>query len=212
MPVIKTPQADLKAKYGIYLKVSFILSLVMIIAAFILAPKDLEKKKQKDDNPPERPEVIIPPTLQKKKLPLLPKQASKHDKIVENVFMKNTEINQNEVLDKPPGLTDRPQMEEEIPFTFVEILPEPIGGMNAIKEKIKYTEIGKIAGIEGSVIIEVTISKDGNPFDAVVLKGIGGGLDEAALNAVLQTKFKPGFQRDIPVSVRTIIKIKFELQ
>jgi len=90
-------------------------------------------------------------------------------------------------------------------------MPEPIGGISAIKEKIKYTSIGIKAHIEGKVIIEVTFGKDGHPNDAVILKGIGGGLDEVALNAVMQTKFKPGLQRDKPVNVRIKIPIRFEL-
>ena len=44
-----------------------------------------------------------------------------------------------------------------------------------------------------------------------VLKGIGAGCDEAALNAVLKTKFKPGKQRGKPVNVQVSIPVIFKL-
>ena len=52
-------------------------------------------------------------------------------------------------------------------------MPEPIGGMFAIQEKIKYPEIAKRAGIEGKVIIQAFIDENGNVVQAKVIKGIG---------------------------------------
>jgi len=116
MPVFKTPHADLRAKYGIYLKVGFILSISIIIAAFTLTPKISAKDTVIIDNP-VCPKVIIPPTRQKKKPPPLPKQpelVSKPDEIIEDPEYENNEIDQKEIIPSAPPLSNRPIMEEEM--------------------------------------------------------------------------------------------------
>ena len=104
--------------------------------------------------------------------------------------------------------------EEKAPtyFVAVEEMPEPIGGIKGIQEKITYPEIAKRAGVEGKVYILAFVDESGNVTKAQILKGIGAGCDEAARDAVLQTKFKPGKQRGTPVKVQVSIPIVFKLQ
>jgi protein TonB len=97
-------------------------------------------------------------------------------------------------------------------FVAVEEMPEPIGGIKGIQDKITYPEIAKRAGVEGKVYILAFVDENGNVTKAQVLKGIGAGCDEAARDAVLQTKFKPGKQRGTPVKVQVSIPIVFKLQ
>jgi len=103
---------------------------------------------------------------------------------------------------------------EEAPtyFVAVEEMPEPIGGIKGIQEKILYPGIAKRAGVEGKVYILAFVDENGNVTKAQVLKGIGAGCDEAARDAVLATKFKPGKQRGVPVHVQVSIPIIFKLQ
>jgi len=103
---------------------------------------------------------------------------------------------------------------EEAPtyFVAVEEMPEPIGGIKAIQEKITYPEIAKRAGVEGKVYILAFVDEEGNVTKTQVIKGIGAGCDEAALDAVKKTKFKPGKQRGKPVKVQVSIPIVFKLQ
>ena len=103
---------------------------------------------------------------------------------------------------------------EEAPtyFVAVEEMPEPLGGIKGIQEKIVYPEIAKRAGVEGKVYILAFVDESGNVTKAQVLKGIGAGCDEAALDAVMKTKFKPGKQRGVPVKVQVSIPIIFKLQ
>lgn len=103
---------------------------------------------------------------------------------------------------------------EEAPtyFVAVEEMPEPIGGIKGIQERITYPEIAKRAGVEGKVYILAFVDEAGNVTKAQVLKGIGAGCDEAARDAVLATKFKPGKQRGVPVKVQVSIPIIFKLQ
>ena len=93
-----------------------------------------------------------------------------------------------------------------------EVMPELIGGLSSIQSKIKYPEIAKRAGIEGKVYVLAFIDETGNVANAKIIKGIGAGCDEAALDAVKQTKFKPGRQKGKPVKVQVSIPIVFKLQ
>jgi TonB family protein len=104
------------------------------------------------------------------------------------------------------------QLFEKDFFTAVEEMPEPIGGIRAIAENVKYPEIAKRAGIEGRVFVKALIDENGNVEGTQVIKGIGAGCDEAALEAVMLSKFKPGKQRGKPVKVQITIPILFKLQ
>ena len=90
-------------------------------------------------------------------------------------------------------------------------MPEPIGGLKSIQNKITYPDLAKKAGIEGKVFILAYVDENGNVTKAEVIKGIGLGCDEAALDAVRLTKFKPGKQRGKPIKVQITIPISFKL-
>jgi TonB family protein len=100
---------------------------------------------------------------------------------------------------------------EQVYFVAVEEPPIPIGGIETIQKNVKYPEIAKRAGIEGRVFIKAFINENGDVVKAEVLKGIGSGCDEAALKAVMVTKFKPGMQRGKPVKTQVAIPIIFKL-
>ena len=90
--------------------------------------------------------------------------------------------------------------------------PEPVGGIMEIQKKIVYPEIAKRAGIEGRVFIKAYINENGLVDKAEIIKGIGAGCDQAAMNAVINTKFVPGMQDDKPVKTQVAIPILFKLQ
>lgn len=115
---------------------------------------------------------------------------------------------QAEVLVSPP--VEKKITEESPYFVAVEEMPEPIGGLSSIQSKIVYPEIARRAGIDGKVFVLAFVDESGNVTNAEVVKGIGSGCDEAALDAVMQTKFKPGIQRGKPVKVKITIPIVFK--
>jgi len=93
----------------------------------------------------------------------------------------------------------------------VDKMPEPIGGTYAIQEKVVYPEIAKRAGIEGKIFVKAFIDEKGDVVAAEIIKGIGSGLNEAAVNAIRQTKFSPAIHRGKPVKVQVVIPILFKL-
>jgi protein TonB len=92
-----------------------------------------------------------------------------------------------------------------------EIMPEPIGGISAIQKRVVYPEIARKAGIQGKVFVQAFIDEKGNVIKTKILKGIGSGCDEAALNAVKETKFTPAKQKDKPVKVQVVVPVLFKL-
>ena len=95
---------------------------------------------------------------------------------------------------------------------FAEKMPEPIGGLAGIYKKIKYPSIAKEAGLEGKVYLLAFIDENGTVNDVKVLKGIGGGCDEAAIKAVKSTKFRPASNKGKPVKVKFSLAITFKLR
>ena len=75
-----------------------------------------------------------------------------------------------------------------------------------------YPDVARKARIEGIVIIETIIDRDGNVTDARVLKGLPLGLDQAALDAVKRWKFKPGTLNGQAVPVIFTLTVNFRLQ
>jgi protein TonB len=75
-----------------------------------------------------------------------------------------------------------------------------------------YTEIARKARVEGIVIIEAIIDRQGNVTDARVLKGLPMGLDQTALEAVRRWKFSPGTLNGQPVPVIYNLSVNFRLQ
>ncbi|MCB0732468.1 MAG: energy transducer TonB, partial [Ignavibacteriae bacterium] len=128
-----------------------------------------------------------------------------------DIEIEDTEIDMEAEIAAPPPPVEE---EEEIPVEFfvaVEEMPEPIGGIQGIQQRIVYPEIAKRAGVQGRVYVKAFVDESGAVKKAEVIKGIGAGCDEAAVDAVLKTKFKPGKQRGKPVRVQVSIPILFKL-
>ncbi|MEA2077897.1 MAG: energy transducer TonB [Candidatus Marinimicrobia bacterium] len=97
-------------------------------------------------------------------------------------------------------------------FTPYDEPPVPIGGMAAIARNVVYPEIAKEAGIEGTVYVQSYIDEKGVVQNCVINKGLPGtGLDEAAMDAIKKTKWKPAVQRDRSVGVWIAIPVTFKL-
>ncbi|MEX0780612.1 MAG: M56 family metallopeptidase [Balneolales bacterium] len=96
-------------------------------------------------------------------------------------------------------------------FKVVEEMPEPVGGIQGIYQNLTYPEEAKRAGIEGRVSVQFTVDADGTVSDAMVLRGIGGGADQEAVDAILSTDWLPGVQEGQKVPVRFVYTVQFRL-
>ncbi len=75
-----------------------------------------------------------------------------------------------------------------------------------------YTEAARNAKIEGAVMLSTEIDTEGLAQNIQVLKGLDGGLDQSAIAAVSQWRFKPGKKDGKPVVVEARIEVNFRLQ
>lgn len=218
----KKPQANLQKYYMINLEIGFIATLIIFIALFRidLQPESEFKIEEKEQEVIEMEEIVQ--TEQETKPPPPPRPPSPEpvpdDEIVEEQYFDlDTEVDLDSPLDLPPppppeeDEEDEEDMEPEV-FTIVEDMPELKGGMDAIYEHLKYPEIARQAGIEGRVVVRFIINEEGQVINPEVVRGIGGGCDEAAVTAVQQVEFTPGRQRGRAVRVRYSLPIVFRLQ
>lgn len=161
--------------------------------------EDVEATKQEAAPPP-------PPK------PPIPIEAPS-DEVLEDIEISETELVEDaEVAAPPPPVEEEEEEEEPVFFVAVEQQPQPIGGLQAIQQRIVYPEIAKRAGVQGRVFVKAFVDENGNVVKVELLKGIGAGCDEAAMKAVQETKFTPGKQRGKPVKVQVSIPVVFRLQ
>lgn len=219
----KNARHDIKRSYGVTLQIGLLLSLALILGFFrapMRATGDFEitlveqenvqmeeirqTKQEMKPPPPPRPPVPI-------EVP--------NDEILEEV-----ELNLDATLDidepisqlpPPPPAAPSEQAGDDVDeheiFVIVEQMPEIIGGTEAIYKYLTYPELARKAGLEGLVVVQIVVETDGRPTDPQVVRSPGAILDDAAVRAVMQLRFKPGMQRGKPVRVRFALPVRFRL-
>ncbi len=89
------------------------------------------------------------------------------------------------------------------------------GGVSApvliYKRDPDYTEEARNAKFQGTVLLSVEIDPTGTATNIKVSRRLGMGLDEKAIEAVKQWKFKPGLKDGVPVTVAANIEVNFRL-
>ena len=89
------------------------------------------------------------------------------------------------------------------------------GGVSAptvlYKVDAAYTQEAREAKYSGSVRLLVVVDKEGRAQDINVVRSLGMGLDEKAIEAVQKWKFNPGQRDGEPVAVRALIEVNFRL-
>jgi TonB family protein len=78
--------------------------------------------------------------------------------------------------------------------------------------KPDYTEEARQRGIEGDVVMEIVVRRDGSVGEVKVLQGLGYGLDRRATDAVRQWKFAPAKRLGSPVDVMVEVAMEFKLR
>ena len=218
MALNKNPKVDLKRKYQRYWEISLIISLTILIVAFKFFPK-FEQELINIDAPQEliqtedveatKQETAPPPPPK----PPIPIEAPTDD-VLEDVEIESTELDVDATISAPPPppVVEEEEEVEPVFFVAVEEMPEPIGGIGAIQSKIVYPEIAKRAGVQGRVYVKAYVDEAGRVTKVELIRGIGAGCDEAAMDAVKSVMFKPGKQRGKPVKVQVTVPVLFKLQ
>ena len=79
------------------------------------------------------------------------------------------------------------------------------------KVEPEYSEEARKAKFQGTVVLEIVIDEHGNPTNFRILNPLGLGLDEKAVEAVKQWRFRPAMKNGKPVAVVARIDVSFRL-
>jgi TonB family protein len=119
-----------------------------------------------------------------------------------------------------PIETEQPQPEPEpekpavVEGQVVDLTPDVVKPELVNRVNPSYPRLAQQKKVEGTVIISILVSENGDVSDARVLREAGGssGLNEAALSAVRKWKFRPGVKEGKRVKVWMTYPIVFKLQ
>ena len=78
--------------------------------------------------------------------------------------------------------------------------------------KPSYTDQGRRQGVEGDVVLEIVVRRDGSVGDVKVLRRLGAGLDQKAIDAVRQWRFAPARRLGAPIDVVVEVAVEFKLR
>ena len=78
--------------------------------------------------------------------------------------------------------------------------------------KPDYTEDARRRGLEGEVVMEIVVRRDGRVGDVRVLKGLGAGLDQQAMQAVRRWQFAAATRKGRPLDVIVEVAVEFKLR
>lgn len=114
-----------------------------------------------------------------------------------------------------------PEAIQEIPINkiyLIDSMPEYPGGTQAmyqfIKDSLIYPDSARNNGIEGRVVCQFVVDKDGSLTDIEVVHSSGDtSLDEEAVRIIgLMPKWKPGIARKQPARIRMTLPLNFKLK
>ncbi len=227
MEIKKSEQANLENGKT----TSLLMGLVVSLAILYVALEWTQRDKEIDLSDIVVAEVsleeeMVPITLpEKKTVPPPPQSVTVTDLIeivdndaeIEESVIASTE-DQTEYIDISDFETIQveEEPEEEAPFMVVEDMPEFPGGTAALLEylrkNIKYPSICRENGIQGRVLIQFIVNKDGSIVDPEVVKPVNPYLDKEALRVIsTMPSWKPGSQRGKPVRVKFTVPVNFKL-
>lgn len=141
--------------------------------------------------------------------------------IVETKVLENQSMSPVLVKEKPlvavSDTTKKKKTAEDPVFMVVEEMPEYPGGLNAcmqfIARNIKYPVLASEAKVEGRVIVQFVVDKDGSIVEQRVARSVEPSLDAEALRVVsMMPKWKPGKQKGQNVRVQFAMPVTFRLE
>ncbi|MBR6310349.1 MAG: energy transducer TonB [Paludibacteraceae bacterium] len=232
MEIKKSPEADLENKKLSFLLIGLVIMLSVVYITLEWTKTEVVKYDEVASLIDEEIEDLMPVTIQDQTPPPPPPEAVAPPpvvteiQIVDNtqevgdVQLQSTESDENvEIAVQAPVVV---QVEEEvidevISFAKIEEKPTFPGGdsemMKYLATSIKYPAKAAEMGIEGTVVIQFVIGKDGKVTDAKVVRGKDPLLDKEALRVVnAMPAWKPGKQGGKAVRVAYTLPVRFKLQ
>ncbi|MGY8989433.1 MAG: energy transducer TonB [Flavobacteriales bacterium] len=226
MELKKKQETSLETYKIIFLLLGFITALSWAIIEYEKKFYDVEVSTLGDlniaDLEEEEIEITRPDEVKPPPPPEAPPEAPEEIEIKENEEELETEL---EVDDAETDQDDMIEIEEEEfaePFISVEQMPllgdckdeecTQVEIMKFIARNFKYPEIAKANGVEGRVILEFVVEKNGKVGRVKILRGLDKHVDKAAIEVVEKLPvFSPGKQIGKAVPVKYTVPIKCTL-
>ena len=226
MQLKKSPKASLEDKKLTYVLMGLVLVQSICYDAFEWTEKEVTKYEVSDTDFFFEEEIDIQQTTQETPPPPPPpavQEVEVLNVVEDDVEVEEIEINTEddkdvEVVIAPPVEAPVEEEEEDVIFQVVESMPEFPGGQQALfkylAENVKYPVIAQENGIQGRVICQFVVNKDGSIVDVVAVRSSGeASLDKEAIRVIKSMpKWKPGKQRGKPVRVKYTVPVNFRLQ
>ena len=226
MDVKKSPKASLEDKKSIYLLMGFVAVLSLLYIGFewtkhevtIYEDTSTEVIEEEEIEIIQTPEVLPPPPP-----PDVPEVIEILNVVEDDVETAEIEIDTEDEDDKAvviqAPVTSGPTQEEdtEVVFVVVESMPSFPGGDAALfkylNDNIKYPVIAQESGIQGRVICQFVVNRDGSIVDIEVVRSVDKSLDAEAIRVIKNMpRWTPGKQRGKTVRVKYTLPVNFRLQ
>ena len=228
MEIKKSPKADLEGKKTTNLFIGAIMVLAVLFVGFEWSERDKKVVTDSGIVDPVFEEEIIPITEQEQpKQAPPPPEAPKVEEVLE-IMDNDSEVEESTIqasddtqaaveVKYTPVEVEEEEVEEQQIFQVVEEMPEFPGGMGEcmkfLGKNIKYPTISQENGVQGRVIVQFVVNRDGSIVDPVVVRGVDPYLDKEALRVIqMMPKWKPGKQRGKAVRVKYTVPVMFRLQ
>ena len=226
MHIKKSEQASLEKDKLVYVLMGLVFVLSLVYVALEWTEREVTKYEVTDTEFLFEEEVEIQQTSQETPPPPPPpavQEVEVLNVVEDNVETESIDINteddkETEVVIAAPVEAPVEEEEEEVVFVVVEKMPEFPGGQQALfkylSENVKYPVIAQENGIQGRVICQFVVNKDGSIVDVEVVRSGGDpSLDKEAVRVIKSMpKWKAGQQRGKPVRVKYTVPVNFKLQ
>ena len=226
MQVKKSEKASLEKDKLVYALMGLVFVLSLVYVALEWTEREVTKYEVTDTEFLFEEEVEIQQTSQETPPPPPPpvvQEVEVLNVVEDNVETESIDVNTEddkevEVVIAAPVEAPVEEEEEEVVFVVVESMPEFPGGQQALfkylSENVKYPVIAQENGIQGRVICQFVVNKDGSIVDVEVVRSGGDpSLDKEAIRVIKSMpKWKPGKQRGKAVRVKYTVPVNFKLQ
>lgn len=232
MEVKKSPKADLEPGKPTWLLIGLVMVLGFLFVAFEWSERDVQIDTSQAVVDIAFEEEIVPITEQENLPPPPPPPPAEVPPAVTeilNVVDDDEDVGDTEILSTEdtgakveikqfvaPEIKKEEPKEEEI-FQIVEDMPEYPGGaaelMKYLGKNTNYPTIALENGVQGRVIVEFVINRDGSIVDVKVARGVDPSLDKEAIRVVSSMpKWKAGKQGGKTVRVKYTLPVMFRLK
>ncbi len=225
MEIKKSEKASLEKDKLVYVLMGLVFVLSLVYVALEWTEQEVTKYEVTDTEFLFEEEVEIQQTSQETPPPPPPPAVQEvevlnvvEDNVETETIEVTTEETETEVVIAAPVEAPVEEEEEEVVFVVVESMPEFPGGQQALfkylSDNVKYPVIAQENGIQGRVICQFVVNKDGSIVDVEVVRSGGDpSLDKEAIRVIKSMpKWKPGKQRGKAVRVKYTVPVNFKLQ